>query len=429
MTTGDDAGQTDLLRKERFGALFYRRADSTFTTLTGPEARLLVAATERSILDCFARDRCGLEQDDLTFSETVVRWRQQGLLDCSFRCRARVVDNPRDRPGLGSPLVAHLQLTRACNLQCAHCYFVPSREPAANELDEDEIERLAAQLEAMGTPLIVISGGEPLRRRDLVAIGESMGRHRLDAWLCTNATLVDAALAAQLAAGPWRGISISVDGADANSHDQLRGRGNFERALRGIRLLLEAGARELQLRVTVTSHSVHQLLELAALAERLGVSRIVCKPYSAAGMGGRGRDLELARSVYDDAIARARENWPHRGVCIDFSDGMPTRPPAWTGIAPTFGCVAGTTSITISPDGKVAGCASLFDAADWTLRQKSLVQCWRDAPGLTRWRALVADAACQACRRLAECGGGCRARALEAGNGWGGVDPWARCPT
>lgn len=418
----------DLLRLERFGALHYRRSTSTFDALPLPEARLLVAATARSILDCYARDRCGLAQDDQTFAETVVRWQHAGLLDGSFRCRAQIVDNPRDRSGLTSPLVAHLLLTHACNLQCGHCYIAPTPQPATDELSADEIEQLAAQLAAMGTPLCVISGGEPLRRADLVAIGDSLGRHQLDAWLCTNATLVDEEMAAQLAAGPWRGISISIDGADAATHDRLRGLGNFERAVRGIQLLRAAGVRELQLRVTATRHSAHRLHELAALAERIGVTRIVCKPFSTAGTGGRGRDLAITRAGYDDAIARARERWPDNGVRIDFGDGMPTRPAAWTGIAPVFSCVAGTTSITISPDGRVAGCASLLDDRDWTLRDHSLVECWRDAPGVTRWRRLEPGARCRACSRLAACGGGCRARAIEAGLGWGGVDPWATCP-
>ena len=80
-----------------------------------------------------------------------------------------------------------------------------------------------------------------------------------------NATLIDADLARRIAAARFRRVSVSMDGADAATHDALRGEGNFSRALAGVNHLRAAGVK-VQFNVTVTRANANQLDALAALA-------------------------------------------------------------------------------------------------------------------------------------------------------------------
>lgn len=418
---------TDLLRKERFGALYYQRATCEFQALPPHLARLLLAATEESALDVYARAPGAFALDDERFAALVVRLQQAGMLDEGFRCRARVVEGDRGHGGLIGPLVTHLQLTIACNLRCSHCYVDVMAKPAPDELTTAEVLALFGELEACGSPVLVLAGGEPLVRRDMPELLAGLERHSLDAWLCTNATLIKEDTARLLASSALRGVSISLDGPDAESHEHLRGAGRFEHALRGIRALVEAGQRDVQLRVTVTPHNADRLAAFAPLATELGVDKVVFKPFRQSGAAAGAENLTLARAPYLRAIEVARAEWPVGAPAADFGDGMPMRPPAWTEIIPAFGCVGGTTSVSILPDGRVVGCGSVLSPGDWRLRDYGFARSWREAPGVALWRAFEGNDACRSCGNFTRCGGGCRARAVGAGLSVNESDPWAYC--
>lgn len=418
----------DLLRKERFGALYYARETCSFSAMTPALSRVLLAATEESVLDVYARDPCASGfADDESFARQVVRWQKEGVLDEAFRCRARVIDEEHDR-ALTGPLVTHVQLTRACNLRCTHCYVDIMAKPAPEELSTAEVLSLFAELERLGSPIVVLAGGEPMLRPDLEEILDGAARHGLDAWLCTNGTLVTEENARFLAACEGlRGVSLSLDGPDDETHDHLRGRGRFQHALRGVRRLVAAGVPDVQLRVTVTPHNAGSLLGFAPLAKELGVDKVVIKPFRQSGEAGTEDALYLDRRGYLDAVNKAAEAWPDDAPPADFGDGMPSRPAEWTGIIPSFGCVGGTTSVTVTWKGAVTGCGSVLRDDDWTLHDKSFADCWQRAPGVTLWRHFEDDGTCSSCGNFKKCGGGCRARAVGRGLPLSSPDPWAYC--
>lgn len=417
----------DLLRKERFGALYYHRAKATFDAVPPGLAKLLLAATRESALDAYARTPAVYGLEERALAEAVVRMQRDGMLDERFRCHARVVEAERSHGALIGPLVTHLQLTIACNLRCSHCYADIMAKPAPDELTTDEVLSLFAELDALGSPVVVLAGGEPMLRRDLPEILAGLERHTIDAWLCTNATLVNEDNARLLARSTLRGVSVSLDGPDAATHEHLRGRGRFAHALRGIRLLVEVGAREVQLRVTVTPHNADRLLDFAPLAAELGVQQVVMKPFRQSGAASGAEPLLISRSAYLEAAAAVRARWPEDGVPLDVGDGMPQRPPSWTRIMPAFACVGGTTSVSILHDGRIMGCGSVTSSDDWRYRDVGFARAWREAPGVVLWRTLGGNDQCRSCGNFSRCGGGCRARAVGAGLTIDESDPWAYC--
>jgi MoaA/NifB/PqqE/SkfB family radical SAM enzyme len=147
--------------------------------------------------------------------------------DCCFR-----------RSTLGGIPRVLWELNSTCNLACGFCHASPHTEPG---LSTSEIYRMLDILAELGVKEVIFSGGEPLLRKDIFEIlhHAQLAGFQLD--LCTNATLVTASIARELA-GLLAEISVSLDSADPNVHDQLRGRlGSWEKAVHGIQSLVENG--------------------------------------------------------------------------------------------------------------------------------------------------------------------------------------------
>lgn len=417
----------DLLRLESFGGMYYSRQTCKFHALPPHHTRLLVNACRESILDVYARNPAATGYTDQQFVELVVRWQQAGWLDRNFRCNARVI--PRTSPPgvLSGPLVTHLQLTHGCNLRCTHCYVSITPKPAPDELTTEMLLRLFSDLHDLGSPVLIVAGGEPMIRRDFWTLTDALSQYEIDAWLCTNATLIHREEAERLAQSAFRGISVSLDGPNASIHDSIRGNKRFDHACRGIKNLVDAGSSDVTIRVTVSSENVDSLLDFAPLATELGVSKIVFKAFRKTGEASNQHHLEVERSRYLEAVKIASEQWPPNACPAEFGDGIPNRPPDWTRIIPAFGCVGGTVSVTVNAKGRVVGCGPVESNDDWFLQKHSFRDCWQKAPSIQRWRELEGNDSCFGCLKFKVCGGGCRARALAVGRGMNGTDPWSFC--
>ncbi len=157
------------------------------------------------------------------------------------------------------PFLVFWEITRACALACTHCRAeaMPRRHP--EELDPDESRRLIDQLVELNPPMLIITGGDPLMRRDaldLVRYGTERGLH---VSLSPSATelLLRADFAEIKAAGVQR-MSLSLDGATRETHDAFRGlSGTFERTIEAVHRSHAAGL-SLQINTTVTRSNIHE---------------------------------------------------------------------------------------------------------------------------------------------------------------------------
>lgn len=169
------------------------------------------------------------------------------------------------------PFIAIWETTQACDLVCKHCRACarPQRDP--DELTTEEGYTLLRQLRAGGVPLVVLTGGDPAKRPDLVELvryGIAQGLHL---GLTPSATpLVTGDLVRELSHAGLHRLAISLDGHDAETHDSFRGvQGSFSDA---VRILNAAKACELRSQVNTTVHAgtIGRLREIAALVEELG---------------------------------------------------------------------------------------------------------------------------------------------------------------
>ena len=414
----------DLLRAESFGGFFYSQRSGQTQILPRKLFAIMAAARHASVLDLYAQDSGIFPGSDRDFAVAVAEWQDRDLLDENYSCNARLVENTPMAQGLTAPTTLHLDLTTACNLHCSHCYVSDTRMHPA--LSTERIIAVIAEMEKLGVPVLVLTGGEPLLRPDIFRIIEAFSRHDVDAYLCSNATLIDENIARRLAASALRGYQVSFDGPDRASHDALRGQGSFDKACSGVKHLVAASLGNIQIRVTATKEILHRLLDFAQLAKELQVARVVIKPINMVGQALLHPELALGRQEYLDAIKLVDEHWP-RDICeLQLGDWQPGRMPAWTGITGPFACPGGNTTARISADARVLACSVLAED-DWTLDEHSFEQCWRESPSLLRWRHLQPSRACASCKVLDACAGGCRIRAIGAGRSLVEPEPQAFC--
>ena len=172
-----------------------------------------------------------------------------------------------------SPFIVIWEITRACGLACIHCRAeaIPWRH--ADELTTDEGLRLIETIREFGKPLFVITGGDPLERRDIFQFVEHAAKIGLRCAVTPSATpkLTRQAISELSRSGMTR-IAISLDGSSASVHDLFRQQpGSYVLTLRAMRDARELGI-PLQINTTVTRYNLDDLGAIADLIEAFGVA-------------------------------------------------------------------------------------------------------------------------------------------------------------
>ncbi len=169
--------------------------------------------------------------------ETPIRSFFREVALSGFLARPDVARRPVHRPSHALPVRVQslfFHLTDVCNITCTHCYRAsgPFHPGEGAELSKQRIFELVDELVELGGQKITFTGGEVLARRDWLEILQYAGA-RVKLTLLTNAMLIDERTAQTLAELPIS-VQVSLDGSTPEVHDAIRGRGSFERTLRGI---------------------------------------------------------------------------------------------------------------------------------------------------------------------------------------------------
>ncbi len=173
-------------------------------------------------------------------------------------------------------LSMQIDITNACNISCTHCYHPNHKNENALSLNQwfDVINQYQAILKKMFLkPHIIISGGEPLTSPLLMPILNYIKSNLENCHISvlTNGTLVSKYRISELAKFENLSFQVSIDGPDSDTHDSFRGYGNFQKAIDGIRLLLEHGY-EVSTLATLTKFNCNRINDFFKLARDIKVS-------------------------------------------------------------------------------------------------------------------------------------------------------------
>jgi AdoMet-dependent heme synthase len=331
------------------------------------------------------------------------------------------------------------ELTRTCNLFCAHCRSASTQGKFDDELSTEECLRLIDGIVETAKPVLILSGGEPLLRRDIFLIGSYAADKGLRVAMGTNGTLITDEIATKLRAVPISRVAVSIDFPTAELQDKFRGKaGAFEAAINGIKLLRQADI-EVQINSTITRLNMNYLNELLSLALESGA--VAFHPFMLVPTG-RGKSLEsvaMSPAEYEHTLNWVYDRQKELGSSIFFK---PTDAPHYQRIvkqrdkrnkidvAPsrheqtakaknksmdsiTRGCLAGINFCFISHRGRVQGCGYL-DVSAGSVRQMRFKEIWQQSPLFSQLRDLSnIKGKCGVCEYKNVCGG-CRARAYES---------------
>ncbi len=180
------------------------------------------------------------------------------------------VSNPhikKDKPALR--LVAW-ETTRNCNLACVHCRASATTGPHSGELDTAEAFKLLDQIAEVAKPIVILTGGEPLLRDDIFEIAAYGTEKGLRMVMAPNGTLITETIARRLIDSGIKRISISLDGATRQSHDDFRKvDGAFEGAVNAMKIAKKVGL-DFQVNTTITKTNLEQIPKIQQLAVKMG---------------------------------------------------------------------------------------------------------------------------------------------------------------
>jgi radical SAM protein with 4Fe4S-binding SPASM domain len=364
-----------------------------------------------------------------------------------------------NQPGSGAfarPYVVSWNLTYRCNLACEHCYLDAGGTPQVgtenfadrSELGTEECYRVIDEIAAFAPECVtILTGGEPLLRRDIIEIVRRAAEHGLWVVVGTNGVRITENVASRLAEAGARGLSLSLDALDPDRHDHFRKvRGAWRNTVEGAGILNRTG---LPFIVQTTAGS-HNLGELEAIAD-FAHERLAAKVWNLYFLvpTGRGQFVsDITPAQYDEVLAslyRIQRKYDRRmlvnakcaphyiktvlenaqspfdsveGPALSEVEGPALSVVEGPGLSAirTYsggagGCPAGTHYMGIRPNGDVTPCPYLPVFAG-TLRRSSLADLWTSSElfaGIRRRNAL--GGRCGECEMNGHCGG-CRARAF-----------------
>jgi radical SAM protein with 4Fe4S-binding SPASM domain len=333
-----------------------------------------------------------------------------------------------------TPKLVSWNLTRRCNLACGHCYLdaVQRKRDCGDELVIEEAVHLVEEIAELAPgAMLVLTGGEPLLRRDLDEIVAAAAALDLMPVIGTNGVLLDGARAERLRAAGAVGVGISLDSVTPAFHDRLRGlEGAWAGAVAGARAAREAGL-ALQLQTTLFAENRGELEAMADLAGEMGAMALnlfflVCT--------GRGvTQTDLSQADYEETlgeIARLQRERPGlmiRARCapymrrlLDLHAGQSRQGyTEWSSA-----CLAGRAYLRITPYGQVTPCPYIPRAAG-SVRWQPLREIWETGADFVRLRTELPGGKCGDCDFRVSCGG-CRARAAALHGDLMAEDPKCR---
>ena len=357
-------------------------------------------------------------------------------------------------------------LTQRCNLECAHCYMsAHAGADTRGELSTEECRRVVDEI-ALVNPnvFLILTGGEPLLRRDVFDVAAYAREKNFTVVLGTNGVLLREREAKLMRERGVLGASISLDSTDREKHDRFRHQaGAWDGAVRATRVLTDAGL-DFSLHMSVTDWNVAEVPAMIDLAKELGAKVL---NFFFLVRTGRGKDLtDIDAAAYEtmltylattQGVGQGPPSFVKRMLGLagpapataatGFEDPWSTPVSASEGLlirakcAPHFrriiyqlnpgspllrnyahgSCPAGKYYCRITPEGDVTPCPYMPVSAG-NVRQSSFADLWREADVFADLRDPELGGRCGRCEFSKICGG-CRCRAYAAYGDYLAEDP------
>jgi len=333
------------------------------------------------------------------------------------------------------------EITRRCNLKCVHCRSSSGLEAKGHpDFSFAEAKRVLDDIASYAKPVVVLSGGEPLLRPDvfeIAAYGTGLG---LRMCLATNGTLVTQEICGKIKEAGIKMVSLSLDGASAEVHDDFRCQpGAFAGTLNAARLFRENGISFL-INSSFTKRNQDEIPKIYRLAKELGATAWYMFMIVPTGRGEDIMDELIAPEDYEKLLVwhyemeKGEKDILVRPTCApnyyrvvlqqakEQGDDYERRTLQFS-TGGSKGCLAGQLISLIDVDGNVLPC-SYFPLAAGNIREKSFKDIWEKSELFHDLRNFKAyKGRCGSCEYVNVCGG-CRARAYAVTGDYMAEEPY-----
>jgi SynChlorMet cassette radical SAM/SPASM protein ScmE len=329
---------------------------------------------------------------------------------------------------MATPRCLDIAITNKCNLRCRYCYHFESAGDVDTDLSLDEWLAFFEELQRCNVLEVVLSGGEPFFRDDLKDILQGIVANRMRFSILSNGSLITEELAAFIAQTKrCNRVQVSVDGSNPQTHDCFRGKGAFDRAIQGVKILQQYGL-PVAVRVTIHRENVNDLNAIAAmLLDELALPAFstnstylmgLCKQYSE-----RVQLTLEEQTVAMETLLQLEKKYGSRVSAtagplfnakqwLEMEEAKRQGKAALPGRGFVSGCNGVRRKLAIRSDGIVAPCSQLSHIELGKINQDPLADLWRNHPELNRLRNAVkipldSFEYCQGCEYVNFCAGSC----------------------
>ncbi len=324
------------------------------------------------------------------------------------------------------PSLISWNLTRMCNLRCPHCYMEAGPK-AEDELTTEECLRLIDEMKALGTEMLILTGGEPLMRKDIYDIAKAASDQGIWVVMGTNGVLVTDKVVEKMIECGVQGVAISIDSIEPSKHNQFRGGPNaWEYSVRALEIC-RANDLPVLVQTTVMDMNYDEIPKLLAFARDKGAWSFNLYFLVQTGRGQQMNDLSPERT---EAMLSNLVDWQdhYRPMLVRSKCAPQFKQIAYergSGGLESGGCMAGTRYCRITPQGDVTPCPYMTVVAG-NVRDQSFGEIWRTSPVLRELRDPdQLKGRCGRCEFKELCGG-CRCRAHAAYGDYLQEDPACR---
>jgi len=327
-----------------------------------------------------------------------------------------------------TPKKIDIDITNRCNLRCRYCYHYESAGDAGGDLPADEWLRFFEELNRCAVTELTMAGGEPFIREDLKEIIDGIVRNRMRFSILSNGTLITDDMASFLASTKrCNHVQVSIDGSMPESHDAMRGKGSFAKALEGLLTLRRRGVHT-AVRVTIHRKNVHDLDGIARLLlDEIGLSGFGTN--SAGAMGLCRKNAEMVqltteeRMIAMETLLRLTKKYNGRiqamagplaeaKVWLEMEEArLEGRPPMPNrGSLTACGCYR--QHLAVRADGVITPCTMLSQIELGRINRDNLGEIWRNHDALNALRQrhhipLSSFSFCEGCGYIDYCTGNC----------------------
>jgi SynChlorMet cassette radical SAM/SPASM protein ScmE len=343
-----------------------------------------------------------------------------------------------------TPKSVDLEITNRCNLRCRYCSHFSSAGDVSQDLSTEEWLQFFEELNRCAVMDVCLQGGEPFIREDFKELVDAIVRNRMRFSILSNGTLITDEISAFLAStGRCNSVQVSIDGSVETAHDAFRGKGNFHRALSGLKSLMKQNL-PATVRVTIHRKNVRDLEAVSRLLlEEIGLPEFSTNSASYLGLCRKNAEqVQLTaeeRALAMETLLRLNDKYNGR---ISAQAGPLAEARGWLKMTEAqkegleslpgrgflTGCGGFMSKMAVRADGVIVPCNLIPGMELGRINQDDFGDVWRNHPELNRFRnrrniPLSDFETCRDCGYINYCTGNCPALAFTVLN-----DPYQPSP-